>query len=58
MLITFLDDSVSFDGNSGIERALGGPEKALVALAKALCVGVVILFGFLIAVPQPPLWMV
>ena len=37
MLITFLDDSVCFDGNSGIERALGGSEKGLVALATALC---------------------
>jgi len=37
MLITFLDDSVSFDGNSGAERALGGAEKGLVALATALC---------------------
>lgn len=37
MLITFLDDSVPFDGNSGVERALGGSEKGLVALATALC---------------------
>ena len=37
MLITFLDDSVPFDGGSGVEDALGGPEKALVGLSAALC---------------------
>jgi hypothetical protein len=37
MLITFLDDSVAFDGNSGAKHALGGSEKGLVALAVALC---------------------
>ena len=36
MLITFLDDSVPFDGQSPSKRAIGGGEKALVALSTAL----------------------
>lgn len=36
MLITFLDDSVPFDGRTPDERPLGGGEKAVVGLADAL----------------------
>ena len=36
MLITFLDDSVPFDGRSPAKQATGGAEKALVALSTAL----------------------
>tara|TARA_Y100000588_G_scaffold166458_1_gene180394 strand:+ start:54 stop:1085 length:1032 start_codon:yes stop_codon:yes gene_type:complete len=36
MLITFLDDSVVFDGRSPAIRAMGGSEKTLVAIAAAL----------------------
>tara|TARA_B100000686_G_scaffold272371_1_gene289479 strand:+ start:149 stop:1180 length:1032 start_codon:yes stop_codon:yes gene_type:complete len=36
MLITFLDDSIPFDGRSPAKQAMGGAEKALVALSTAL----------------------
>ena len=36
MLITFLDDSVPFDGNTPNERPLGGGEKSVVGLAEAM----------------------
>ena len=36
MLITFLDDSIPFDGRSPAKQAIGGAEKALVALSTAL----------------------
>ena len=36
MLITFLDDSFPFDGRSPSKKAMGGAEKALVALSTAL----------------------
>lgn len=36
MLITILDDSVPFDGDSPTTQPLGGPEKAVVGLAAAL----------------------
>ena len=36
MLITFIDDLVSFDGHSADSVPLGGPEKNLISLAVAL----------------------
>ena len=36
MLITFIDDLVSFDGHSAESVPLGGPEKNLISLAVAL----------------------
>ena len=36
MLITFIDDSVQFDGHSSDSVPLGGPEKNLISLAVAL----------------------
>ena len=36
MLITFLDDSIPFDGHSPVGQPLGGAEKAVVGLAVAL----------------------
>lgn len=36
MLVTFIDDSIPFDGQSADVVPLGGPEKSLIALAVAL----------------------
>ncbi len=36
MLVTFLDDTVPFDGHSSNSRPLGGPQKAIAALAAAM----------------------